>query len=189
MDIDNIPNIDYRLLASAVKYYEELDFDNINLPWVVDDKFTNETFSGESIKCQLGSMIGSAEQSFLCMFDELSDHNYFSVTPCWRNEPVTDKLHFSYFMKLELFSKGDKVDDFIDCAKHFFSHYIPYRDLDIITTDIGYDIEYNNIELGSYGKRLFNNQLYSYGTGAALPRLSYAMNNIIDYSPNNSLYI
>ena len=44
--------------------------------------------------------------------------------------------------------------------------------LRIVPTDIGYDIEYNKVELGSYGIRENEYLTWIYGTGCAEPRLS-----------------
>ena len=82
-------------------------------------------------------------------------------------------------MKIELFSKENMVQKFIDDASKLFLYYIK---TEIVETEIGFDIVYKNIELGSYGTRLFNGKQYSYGTGLALPRLSYAIEHSISSS-------
>jgi hypothetical protein len=45
-----------------------------------------------------------------------------------------------------------------------------------VKTDVGYDLEINGIEVGSYGRREVGDFTWVYGTGLALPRFSQALN-------------
>jgi hypothetical protein len=60
----------------------------------------------------------------------------------------------------------------IDICLEFYQKYIPMAETK--KTNIGYDIVYRGMELGSYGIRedQFTNFKWIYGTGCAEPRLS-----------------
>ena len=110
--------------------------------------------------------------------NNLKPGKYVGITPCFRDEPILDELHKSYFMKVELIDtlRADSLNNMIQSAKEF---YLKYLDVSVIETqDEMYDIEdtKNRIELGSYGTRRYKNIEYVFGTGCALPRLTYAIN-------------
>lgn len=44
--------------------------------------------------------------------------------------------------------------------------------------EFSYDLEINNIEVGSYGIRQYKNLFWVYGTGLAEPRFSQAINGV-----------
>jgi hypothetical protein len=58
----------------------------------------------------------------------------------------------------------------------FFQTQVPDQNLlKIVTTSDGYDIEYNGVEIGSYGIRKTSFLEWIYGTGLAEPRFSRSL--------------
>lgn len=142
--------------------------------------------------------VASAEQSFLQMqLDARAsgkeiEGKFVAITPCFRNEPKLDSLHRPYFMKVELIQwvtpgnesrKRTDLAYMIGLALRFFGFYlkadfIENRDPDPIGLPDAYDIVSlaGRIELGSYGIRKHESVgEWIYGTGAAEPRLSFAI--------------
>lgn len=173
--------IDYMKLANSINFYKQRGFKQIEVPWVVKAK--TSMITAPSVDClinidprQGGTLVGSAEQSFLQMVisKQITPGQYVACTPCFRNEENIDELHWDHFMKVELF-KNDAVNEselkiLTNTALLFFN---TYTDSEIVKTDIGYDIVAKGIELGSYGIR--EHELtgpWIYGTGCAEPRLS-----------------
>lgn len=174
--------IDYTKIGDAVKYYKKLGYQEMHLPWTASQKAMDITLpkGAESMRCQVGGLVGSAEQSFLdAVIQDKIRGEYFSCTPCFRYESVTDELHHYYFMKVELFDNRNPsnhtVQNLIESCYNFYSKYLP---VEVIDTDGGYDIVdiKNKIELGSYGLREHNLiGRWAFATGCAEPRLSYVI--------------
>lgn len=174
--------IDYLKLATALNFYKQRGFKQVEAPWIISNTAMYITApSRESVVHaeEFGPLVASGEQSFLQMVirKDLQPGRYVACTPCFRNEPVIDELHHDYFMKVELFV-NDVVDQWqlmkIICDAHEF--FNTYTDSEVVKTDIGYDIMSKGIELGSYGIR--EHKLtgpWIYGTGCAEPRLSTVM--------------
>lgn len=175
-------NIDYILLAEAQSYYSGLGYRYIDLPWTVDEIYSNATKPIEYKNFYIDNkvLVASGEQSFieLAVNNKLVPGKYFGITPCFRDERI-DRIHNKYFMKLELFQND--VTDIIELGfmiedvQKFFSE-LSVDTIKTITPD-GFDITtINNIELGSYGIREVLGIKYIYGTGLALPRFTNALN-------------
>ena len=98
----------------------------------------------------------SGEQSFLYLYlkNFLPKGQFQTVTPCFRFESF-DYTHTKYFIKNELiktdFVNNNELEKVVDNCFKFFKKYIP--DVEILKTNIGFDIEYKGNELGSYGIR------------------------------------
>ena len=60
---------------------------------------------------------------------------------------------------------------------NFFEKYLNKIDC-IQTSDLSYDLIYDNIELGSYGIRTYKNLKWIYATGIAEPRFSNTLKEI-----------
>jgi hypothetical protein len=172
--------IDYQKIADAITYYKKLNYQYIEVPWFVSKNSIDITKppSAKYFNTFAGQLVGSGEQSFLEIRRTLKKGFYQCVTPCFRDEDITDKYRRTYFLKLELIEIGsldkDKsVDSMLQQANKFFEKYHPTNE---IQTDIGFDLMINNIEVGSYGYREYNGFLWIYGTGIAEPRLSQAIN-------------
>jgi hypothetical protein len=175
--------IDFKILNDSVEYYENNGFKRIESPWTVSEYVDNLTKPSDRVSFQLKHnnkcLVASGEQSFLYLYlkEFLPKGQYQTVTPCFRLESF-DFSHTKYFMKNELI-KSDVVNEIelnkiVDVCFNFFKFYIP--NIEIIKTEIGYDIEYKGNELGSYGIRSFDFIEYIYATGCAEPRFSKIIN-------------
>jgi len=128
---------------------------------------------------QFSYYVGSAEQSFIYLHKNGLIHNgyYSAITPCQRTESEDD-LHLSIFLKMELILIGaHRRDELMKNSLLFFSslggktEIIPSgnkpEEMDILI---------NGIEVGSYGVGYMpDNTPYTYGTGIAEPRCSFAL--------------
>lgn len=178
-------NINYRILADAMEYYKSIGYKEKHLPWIASSEAIDITLPkwAECMKCQVGYLIGSAEQSFL---DEVIKNNlrgkFVACTPCFRKEPIIDELHSYFFMKVELFINDSVNRETLNTViSDAFGFYNKYIECEIIKTPEGFDIidKKNKIELGSYGVREHKlTDKWIYGTGVALPRLQYAMDKL-----------
>jgi hypothetical protein len=175
----------YARIAEAISFYEMHEFKYIDVPWMVDESTLEITMppQGKIIKCDLGNLVGSAEQSFLqlALWRELKPGKYVSCTPCFRNDAV-DEIHRNCFTKVELFINDknlinhEQIISVVYAAQEFFK--IQGVDCDLEETDDGYDLisTTDKIELGSYGVREFDDiGSWIYGTGLAEPRFSVAL--------------
>lgn len=178
------PEIDYSLLFSALNYYKKQGFIELSVPWVVPRETCEQTMPTgivltEKLDLWIGTLVGSAEQSFFQLAKEgklKQDLSYVALTPCFRYDNY-DELHFPYFMKIELFRLGkeDFSFEFMESAMYLFK----YVGLDsfVETTNIGHDlVSKTGIELGSYGHRTVDDLSWTYGTGLAEPRFTTAYN-------------
>lgn len=132
--------------------------------------------------------VASAEQSFLQLEKDgllKPGDKRQALTPCYRDEDNLDETHLNVFLKLELIeyhsvegSRGICLDHLAECLAHRMRQFFEYRGLpvEVAETEIGYDVMYEDLELGSFGVRISPlGNLYIYGTGLAEPRASIAM--------------
>lgn len=175
--------INYGIIQVSIEYYTNLGFQRIETPWMVSE-YTDSLTRPEGVKpftieINKKNLVASGEQSFLELHLKryLPNGKYQTTTPCFRAEP-RDNLHCKTFIKNELIITDDvndkKLADMIENTLSFFKIYIP--DAKVVETKIGFDIEVDGQELGSYGIREFDGFKYIYGTGCAEPRLSRLMN-------------
>jgi hypothetical protein len=175
--------IDYKLISDSIDYYNDNGFNRIESPWTVSKYIDNITKPVDLISFELKHndkcLVASGEQSFLYLYlkDFLPKGQFQTTTPCFRNESF-DYSHTKYFIKNELI-KTDIVNDneltkIVDLCFNFFKRYIPK--INVINTNIGYDIMYNDNEIGSYGIRENEYLKWIYATGCAEPRLSKIIN-------------
>lgn len=169
--------INYQLLAQAIQFYKQHNFQEIQVPWIVSEESINITKppNKQSFPLLNKFLVGSAEQSFLEI--KPPKGTYQATTPCFRDE-IIDELHHNYFIKTELIETQPNnpkyaLEHILSTANKFFQQY---QQTHIIKTTEGYDININNIEVGSYGIRNTKDFTWIYGTGIALPRLSQALN-------------
>lgn len=175
--------IDYKILNESVEFYEKEGFQRIEAPWTVTQavsQITKPDFKGEEFYLDKKKkvLVASGEQSFLYLYLKgfLPTGNFQTITPCFRDD-LFDFTHTKYFMKNELIITGAdasviNVEIITDQAFRFFSKYFRKNDLRIIKTDDGFDINYKEYELGSYGYRKCEFLTWVYGTGLAEPRFS-----------------
>lgn len=184
----------WKRLAKAQTYYEAQGFRYFDASWTVPPEISAITKPKNTKDFYLRDkvLVGSAEQSFLSVYNELDSGLYYAITPCFRNEPI-DEWHQEGFMKLELFSKDyNTYSLFKKLARRFFREQLNLDpldlDLELAIRRYGSDILFKGIELGSYGIRLFpsgenvnypdfnlNMPCWVYGTGLAEPRFTKAL--------------
>lgn len=173
--------------GSALEWYRALGYEYVDLPWIVAVKYVDYTRPAEQPprlvtdgERTLGSLVGSGEQSFIeALFentlpgvDPHKGDKLMTITPCFRTEAVYDgKLVCPQFMKLELFSRLLSPLDLANHAKKFLYRWAP--GILLVQTQEGFDLVYNGIELGSYGRRTLDGRTFTYGTGLAEPRTTH----------------
>lgn len=183
--------IDYKNLSDSVEFYKSRGYTPIEVPWTVSEYVDNITKPADRIHYQLKHnnkcLIASGEQGFLYLYlkDYLPLGKFQTITPCFRDEPY-DLYHEKCFMKNELIITNDtderNLNTIVDDARAFYSKIIgcEIEDLDIVNmstdTEISVDINFKDIELGSYGIRETEFLKWIYGTGCAEPRLSKCKN-------------
>ena len=171
--------INYLNLHKSIEYYENQGFQRVEIPWTVSEQVNDITKPDGAINFQLKHnnkcLVASGEQSFLYLYlkNFLPKGQYQGTSPCYRYESF-DFLHTKYFIKNELI-KTDIVNEselikITNICLNFYKQFIP--NAEIIKTNIGYDIEINGNELGSYGIRNCEFLDWIYATGCAEPRLS-----------------
>lgn len=199
-----LTSINYSLISKAINFYEKIGFQYLEVPWIVSDKAVNITLPKErkGHRCKTGMLVGSAEQSFIQLMidNQIKPGYYVAAGPCFRDDEV-DLLHQETFFKVELIDLKfddeniniDSVDTdvqwMVNKALNFFTS-IPGGELSkiISLSENCFDIELNDIEIGSYGIRRFKNFHWIYGTGIAEPRFSIAQCNEFGYfKPRNFL--
>lgn len=183
--------IDYQKLADSLSFYEQKGYKRIEAPWwvpssIVDITRPKDEKEGYFLQKNQKELVASGEQSFLYLANQglLPEGKYQTITPCFREE-VQGPMRRKFFMKNELIIAGsqdtDKLNELIEDCYNFFKKYIENSNkLEIIQTDLGYDINYNNIELGSYGVRETSFLKWIYGTGIAEPRFSRALRVVLN---------
>lgn len=196
-------HIDYHLLSQAIKIYHDLNYKQIEVPWLVGHEAYRVTTPHERSGFELIAVvrpshkqpacpIASAEQGFIqLMLDgALLPGEYMSVSPCFRDEPTLDLYHQTTFIKLELcryLGRDDDVPSLKQINQYLNSirldamhvHKLLTGEFPQVTSrtldSVSFDLEYNGIEVGSYGYRCYNDHCWIYGTGLALPRMSLAL--------------
>lgn len=167
--------ISYRLLDEALQYYQEKQYELIAVPWIVDkEAYTLTSKQNLPIQSALGFHVASAEQSFLQLALEkklLANKKYVACSPCFRPDEE-DELHHTSFMKIELFSLGNQLEQVLLDAQTFFSQYTQVQQE---KTSEGIDLVLDGREIGSYGVRSYQDMTWTYATGLAEPRFSYLL--------------
>lgn len=182
--------IDYQIFSDALIYYPSKGYSRIEAPWTVtravSDMTKPEGIEDWFIPSKNKTLVGSGEQSFLYLYLKgfLPKGKFVTVTPCFRNEPF-DVIHTKYFMKAELIDTVDVskngLDFMVEVAHDFIGDRIGDKaKLEVVSTEDGFDIEWDGYELGSYGIRECPYLRWVYGTGAAEPRLSALRNMILN---------
>ena len=173
--------ISYKILSDAQSHYSLLGYSYVEVPWTVTPEIAALTkplemdFLGDYFLPKKGkTLVGSAEQSFLYQYSKgfLPRGKFQAITPCFR-EDIHDVTHEKAFMKLELIDTTnskpsmDNLVDMVENARDFFSRYIlpeHIENLKIVSVGDTFDIEYEGIEIGSYGIRDVGFMSYIYGT-------------------------
>lgn len=174
----------WKNLAAAGERYAALGFRDFAQPWVASHEAIFATLPAGAIPTTLHGedlLVGSAEQAFI---DRMLEGNmavgkWQATTPCFRREPVYDRLHRPYFMKLELINylPGDPrlalevmISQAQDTLRPLLHPSCP--DIQVEKTEQGWDLTLRGQEIGSYGVRTHGRHQWVYGTGLAEPRFS-----------------
>jgi len=185
--------VELELITFAETFYRSKGYKKIDVPWAVDSDVLDITLPPGKKGTDLleKKLVGSAEQSYLQLLKEhqLAPGKYLATTPCFRDDKL-DELHQHYFLKTELINvhigenlnpqaAQKELDAMISDALQFFNFFVPAK---LIQTESGQDLvdQKFGIELGSYGLRrhAFSKDYqvqWVYGTGIALPRLNYVL--------------
>lgn len=149
-------------------------------------------------------LVASGEQSFLYLANKgfLPAGKYQTVTPCFRNESY-DAYHSKQFLKLELINLAEEgvyvsQDAVVKVARHALSFFKQAAGglathLRLVSTgvkdplacakteqlDIVFELDGQQVELGSYGARETTFAVWVYGTGIAEPRFSKAVRQLL----------
>lgn len=186
--------IEYGIISESIDFYTQHGFSRIESPWTVTKEVSEITKPLGAREFQLVHdnnkvLVASGEQSFLYLYlkEFLPKGRFQTTTPCFRFENF-DTFHTKYFMKNELIITNSEceanlngdLNAIIAHAKTFFMQYFPSEGLKVKRTNPAltlpsYDIEYNGIELGSYGIRKCDYLTWIYGTGVAEPRMSQTL--------------
>lgn len=174
-------DIDTALLLNAMQYYKDEGFNPTSSPLLVTDQAVNFTLpKNAKAKKHLDlNYVGSAEQSFyqLLIDDPKLSGDFMLISPCQRYDTPSE-THLNIFLKLELISTIKTREELLQTALDFYSENLDLNlniKPDIVETSEGFDININGVEVGSFGSRFILNRWISYGTGLALPRISYAL--------------
>lgn len=187
--------INWSYVAKAIEFYQENGFKYLEVPWIVPEQAVAVTLPKDkkSLDTRLGTLVGSAEQSFIYLMQGnwLFNARHVAATPCFRDDPEDD-LHHKWFFKVELiervapYLKQTAIEDVVwnmaTVALDFYQSLPGGAAAAIVPTPDGLDIELHGRELGSYGHRSYESVngfvstrfAWVYGTGFADPRFSYA---------------
>lgn len=148
-------------LRWAANFYSFRGYEEVYVPTLVNKDIINSTCPvPEDMKTGDDFYhVASAEQGFIQMLYEgwKPEGSYFSMTACQRPyDKDRGELYQEWFIKLELFhSQKNKFFDLLGDARDCYSVYfgVPPNQIDIQHTNIGLDLYYKDVEIGSYGMR------------------------------------
>jgi hypothetical protein len=175
--VENVDRESWLRFSKAIEYYESVGFRYQDVPWRVSPEFDRMTRPDwcQQFIVKEKALVGSAEQSFLSIYNELDTGLYYSITPCFRDE-VEDELHQVGFMKLELFSRNiNNFEKIVGAAEGFFRRATNNKATTVDVVHAEKDILVNGIEVGSYMIRYKDGYNWTCGTGLAEPRLTKAL--------------
>lgn len=159
---------------NAVNHYKKRGYVPIQLPYYASNAAIDITIPKDRVSLPHGldnGYVGSAEQSFIDRILQKAPLRgcFMAFTPCYRDEEEISTVTQLIFSKLELYStKKSPTDICTDVISFIGTHY--NKEINIVKTDIGIDLVYNDVEIGSFGDRTINGITYCYGTGITFPR-------------------
>lgn len=182
--------IDYVLLGEVMEYYKSIGYEEIDVPWLINEKYDLLTRPNNKNSCIIDNdgrhFVASAEQGFLsiCLTNGMKYNKVFvSCTPCIRLNDCDDNYHQETFMKIELSAVSDTeelaqniVKNILINTKALFNNItnkkVYIEKIEFKPSICHFDLMIDGIEVGSYGYREIDGCYYVFGTGLALPRLS-----------------
>lgn len=179
------PTINWKLIVLTHDYWENQKFEHVNVPWLVNRKYTAITHNNADdwnvLWTRKGDLVGSAEQGFIqSRYDgQLKQGKFIATSPCFRTDSQ-DITHQTHFMKSELHINDEVTKEVLHSILHraeiFFNTIATSNTVKVVhkPRDDEYDITLNGIEIGSYGIRQFGTYKWIYGTAIAEPRFSIA---------------
>lgn len=185
------------LLHHALMWWQGRGFKFVDLPWMVPKEFSDATRPAgcRDIATLHGSFVASGEQSFLQMWDAgllpAEATGYIGWTPCLRDD-VLDETHQHGFMKVEWFVPAPADEPAPEWSPRLHALLALQTDMfRAVAREAGrplsaplwrclvgpeqVDLMVGGLEVGSYGRRMFNGRAYFYGTALALPRFAQAL--------------
>lgn len=189
--------INYQYISESIRHYEVLGYNRVEAHWWVPEDIMMITAPKDregkdllyKIEKNKKCLVASGEQSFLYMANQgmLVPGKYQTVTPCFRDE-LQGPMRRKYFLKNELINtqyvNSRALSECINDALAFFASVVPDKNkLKVVAVKENgsameynsFDIEYDGVELGSYGIRSTSFLEWVYATGCAEPRLSRAI--------------
>lgn len=169
--------------------YRTMGYQQVEVPWIVAEQILHLTspittphlLVKPEGQTKIGGLIGSGEQGLLAIREQLKIGKWMTLTPCFRVEPKYDNLYKQQFIKIELMEVLDPKEGQKDWfLKGMISNAVRVmstweRDVKLVETKDGFDLQVNEIEVGSYGLRQWGDFHWIYGTGLAEPRFSVAV--------------
>lgn len=194
--------INYQTVSRAISLYAPKGYKYVDTPWHVSADAMSVTLPRERSGFSMWHpylphdkfLVGSAEQGFvqLMLDGAIQPGSYCSAGPCFRDEPEVDELHRYSFFKLELIRiyASNEAPELLDVWKiahlakdvHADLYWLgekSKKQLRVVKTDAGYDLELAGVEVGSYGLREHAGRRWLYGTGLALPRAQIARSRVV----------
>tara|TARA_B100000745_G_scaffold192726_1_gene126767 strand:+ start:31898 stop:32470 length:573 start_codon:yes stop_codon:yes gene_type:complete len=182
-----LPPIDYARISRAIDWYVSAGYTYIEVPWYTSREIATALMPPDKVRnrpYQLPDdmeLVGSGEVALVGMLSRgalTPETFYVTCTPCFRWEPDCSVTHLPQFLKVELFHSGpwDASSRILEEAERFLSDESIGLSGTVKTSE-GHDINIHGIEVGSYGYRYrgYQSLSWSYGTGLAEPRTSYAL--------------
>ncbi len=176
-------------INKIIQIYENFGYIYKTVPTIVNKNILSITHS-HHFYIPSYYFIASGEQGFLHLITKckLVVGKYQTYTACCRPYEKDDFLHQELFFKLELINinpKNPQIELFKMILEAYAVYSLECTNLSIVNTEYGFDIENNNIELGSYGIRYHNDICWVYGTGIAYPRIYRSKYNELSYTENS----
>lgn len=179
--------IDYSKLSHAVLVAQSLGFKKVEVNWIIPGYIGDITRPENAHRISVrseethhnGELIASGETGLVHDRGKYTepDQRLMTVTPCFRSEPYyTHGLYEPWFMKLELMIANPTDDlkaatEVMSVAKTIMGTWTRKLVFDPVVGDL----MLNDIEVGSYGIRGYEDFRWAYGTGLAEPRFTYAL--------------
>lgn len=180
--------INFAHLLKSQEFFSKKGFLNVDVPWFVPKAIADITRPIEAGEFKIEKnqevLIASGEQGLLFLSErgQIGPGLYQTTTPCFRDEAESNKNRIFFYKNELMIAHPEKLDPalnlefLIDQAYLFFQKILKTkRDLEVVQTKEGFDIEFKGLELGSYGKRQCEFMSWIYGTGCAEPRLSLGL--------------